>query len=404
MKYFVLIVIANITLGINAQIYKGELKEYKMESSAFDKERKIVVYTPPSYYSETQDNYPVIYLFDGQFQALMDMTTGTMDYMSQMGLFMEHIVVAIVTEDRPKEFTPKPINEKTQKNWGEDRIVGKAHVLEGHLVNEVFPFVETNYRTKPLRIGIGHSLGGTFVLNTIINSSNLFKGVVAISPNVSYDYKQLVSTYDQFLKNKERLDKFIYVSAGTVGNMENGFRKSMRELDHVIKYHNPKGLIYNFEVYENQNHSQTPASSLSKAFSEFYKIMSIPEDKIENILSDESKELVGALKTHYKDLSDWLGYELVPTSNEVNGFGYSCIYEEKFEDAVKVFEWGNSMYPKDANLYDSKGEALEKQGNIVMAKASYKMALETLKKNKSSYSEDNYKYYYNLFKKNYDRM
>ncbi len=38
MKYFVLVVIAGITLSINAQIYKGELKEYQIESTAFEKE------------------------------------------------------------------------------------------------------------------------------------------------------------------------------------------------------------------------------------------------------------------------------------------------------------------------------------------------------------------------------
>jgi len=264
--------------------------------------------------------------------------------------------------------------------------------------------VESNYRTKPLRIGIGHSLGGTFVLNTVLNESNLFKGVIAISPNVSFDYRQLVTTFDTFLSSKENLDKFIYVSAGTVGNMENGFRKSMMKLDNVIKYHNPKGLIYNFEVYENQNHSQTPVSTLSKAFSEFYEIVSMPEDKIEIILNDDSKTLVSELKAHYKNLSSWLGYEVLPSSNEINGFGYSCVYEDKLLDAIKVFEWGNKLYPKEANLYDSKGEALEKQGNVEAAKESYKMALQILERNKNDYSEDNYQYYHKLFKKNYERL
>lgn len=402
MKKIIVCLLIAIGFSANAQLYKGKLHEHKINSSAFEKEREIVVYTPPSY-DETKDDYPVIYLFDGQFQAYIDMTSGVMDFLAQMGEFSEFIIVGIVTEYRAKEFTPKPLTKKTTKAWGETEV-GKAHILEAHLKNEVFPLVEKTYRTKPLRLAIGHSLGGTFVLNAILSDPNMFRGVIAVSPNVSYDYRQLVKTYDDFLKDNETLNNFIYVTVGNVGDMENGFRISMEKLDAVIKYHNPKGLKYTFEVYDGQNHSQTPASTLPKAFSKFHSIFSVPESKVEDILKSEDKDIVTELKTHYKNLSDWLGYESKPTANEVNGFGYTCIYEEKFEDAVKTFEWGNQLYPKDANLYDSRGEALEKMGKTKEAKASYKMALNVLKENKADYSQDSYDYSYSVFKKNFDRL
>lgn len=403
MRLFILFFIAFATVNLNAQLYKGKLQEHKINSSAFGKERSIVVYTPPTY-NETKDSYPVIYLFDGQFQALLDMTSGTMDYLSQMGEFSEFIVVGVVTENRPKEFTPKPINPKTINDWGKNNEIGKAHILEEHLKNEVFPLVEKNYRIKPLRLAIGHSLGGTFVLNAILTDEDMFRGVIAISPNVSYDYRQLVKTYDEFLKDNKELNNFIYLTAGTIGNMENGFRKSMQKLDAVIQYHNPKGLNYTFEVYDGQNHSQTPASTLSKAFSKFHSIFNVPESKIETILESKDKNVVNELKSHYKNLSNWLGYEIKPTSNEINGFGYTCVYAEKYNDALTTFEWGNQLYPNDANLYDSKGEALEKMGETKEAKASYKMALDVLYNSKSDYSKEDYEYYYGIFKKNYDRL
>lgn len=402
MRHFIVFFLLFTTITSNAQLYKGALHEHKINSKTFEKERKIVVYTPPSY-KQTKDIYPVIYLFDGQFQALVDMTSGTMDYMAQMGEFSEFIIVGIVTENRPKEFTPKALTDKTVKDWGETEV-GKAHILEAHLQNEVFPLIEKEYRTNPLRLAIGHSLGGTFVLNAIVTNPDMFKGVIAISPNVSYDYRQLIKKYDDFLKNNKALNNFIYVTAGTVGNMENGFRKSMQKLDAVFNYYNPKGLNYTFEVYDGQNHSQTPASTLSKAFSKFHSIFNIPESKIENILKSENKDLVVELKSHYENLSKWIGYEKKPSANEINGFGYTCIYEKKYNDAIKIFEWGNKLYPKDANLYDSKGEALEKQGKNKEAKASYKTALSILNSNKSDYSKEDYNYYYEIFKKNFDRL
>jgi predicted alpha/beta superfamily hydrolase len=404
MKKFTTILVLFLVFNIaQAQDFSGVSTLHKIESKIFNDEREIRVYVPYSY-KEAKNEYPVIYLFDGQYDPLFDITTGISNYMAQSGLSSEFIVVGIKTKNRPQEFTPKYNNEKTAEDWGEETDIGKAKLLEGYLKNEVFPLVENNYRVKSLRLAIGHSLGGTFVLNSILSQPDFFKGIIAISPNVSYDYEQLVGRYDAFLKTNKSLDKFIYVSAGTLGNMENKFRKSMNKLDKVIAYHNPKGLIYDFQTLENFGHSYTPIRTIESGLTSFAKIWNITEDKIETFLGTNDVSFVDNLKAFYSEVSVWGGYDVFPTSNEINGYGYEAIYANKLNQALLVFNWALELHPNDSNLYDSKAETLEKMKNYKDALVYYEKALSKLKENKADYDVENYEFYEAAYKENINRV
>ncbi|MFD2915212.1 alpha/beta hydrolase-fold protein [Psychroserpens luteus] len=386
-----------------SQDYSGISKTHKFDSKAFEAEREIHVYLPFSYTENKTQKYPTIYLFDGQFDALFDMTSSTMDYMSQVGEFNEYIIVGIKTTQRAREFTPMYTDEKTQEGWGETKV-GEAHILENHLQNEVFPLIEKTYRTQPFRLAIGHSLGGTFVLNSLLSKPAFFQAVIAISPNLMYDNRQINNRFDTYFKTHDTLKKFIYVSAGTVGDMENNFRKASGNLDAIIKYHNPKHLEYHFKVLEGENHSTTPIYTINRAFSEMAKIWTISEEKLEDLIKDESVLFVDDLKSFYSQLSEFAGYEVLPSVDQINTFGYDCLYYKKNDEALSVFNWAISLYPDNANLYDSTAEAYLKSGNNKEAKRYYQKALDVLENTKDDYDDESYAYYKSMFIKNRDAV
>ncbi|MDH7913536.1 alpha/beta hydrolase-fold protein [Winogradskyella sp. SYSU M77433] len=391
------------TCIVSAQQYSGISKSHKIASTVFDTEREIRVFVPFSYTESYTQKYPTIYLFDAQFDAFFDMTAGLMDYMAQIGELNEFIVVGIKTEHRPKEFTPMYVNEKTKTDW-EDVEIGKSELLENHLKEEVFPFVEQNYRVEPFKMAIGHSLGGTFVLNTVFSQPDFFQAIIAISPNLSYDYEQLIKAFDDYFKSNESLNKLIYMSAGTIGNMENRFRKSAQKLDNIIEYHNPEDLNYTFRIFEGENHSTTPIYTISNAFKEVAKIWTIPEDQKQKMLEDKSKFFVDDLKGFYAELSVWANYDVKPGVDEANGYGYFCLNAEKTEEALKVFDWALELYPNDANLYDSKAEALEKSNDLKQAKNYYKKAMVVLENTKDQYDPENYEYYKSMFSEHLENL
>ncbi|MGG5485790.1 alpha/beta hydrolase-fold protein [Gaetbulibacter sp. PBL-D1] len=378
-----------------AQEYSGTSKTHSIASKVFEDAREIRVFLPYSYTASQEQTYPTIYLFDAQFDAMFDMTSGITDYLAQIGELTEFIIVGIKTKHRPREFTPKSIDERTVSDW-ENTEIGKAYLLENYLLQEVFPLVESSYRIKPLRLAIGHSLGGTFVLNSILSHPEMFKGIIAISPNVSYDYEQLVHRFDAYFKTHDTLNKFIFVSAGTVGNMENRFAASLKKLDDVISYHKPKGLKYNYKVFQDENHSTSPLPTISQGLMAFGDLWVMSETQKQNYLNDDKQSFLSHLKAFYSDLSNWAGFEVLPTVDEANMFGYDCLNKDP-KAALKVFDWALNLYPNDANLHDSKAEAYEKNGDLKNAKLYYKKALNVLEKNKATLHPEDYAFYLETF-------
>lgn len=69
-------------------------------------------------------------------------------------------------------------------------------------------------------------------------------------------------------------------------------------------------------------------------------------------------------------------------TNEINGFGYRLVAEKKLNDALEIFILNTTMYPNNANAFDSLGECLLSMGRKEEGIKAYKKSLELNPKNK----------------------
>lgn len=402
MKKTVFLFALSFSLLLNAQDYSGTTENFKIESESFGKDRQIDVFTPFAYSDSQSDSAMVIFVFDGQFDAMFDMVSSTADYLHAIGEFPLFIAVGIHTEHRPREFTPKPNNPQTYEDWGEESDVGNSGLLDVHLTDEVMPFLQNKYRLKPLNFGVGHSLGGTYVTNAIM-VNHFFKGVLSISPNTQYDSDHLVSKLDTILREGMAPEAFHYMTAGTTGRMENSFRRASNRLDSVYMAHPSEHLKWHYEVYEGQGHSITPMRSVGEGLAAFGDLFVLNEDVAAKYLEESKDDYLTSIQNHYKTLSDWLGFRFTPNVDEVNNFGYIAMGEKEYQTALEVFEFGMKLYPTDANIIDSSGEALENLGKHQEALGAYQAALVLLESQKESYSKDQYEFYVDIFTENVGR-
>src|SRR3954467_5120617 len=110
--------------------------------------RTLSVYVPPGYGANAHKRYPVVYMDDGQ--NLFDSSTAfggnewrlddTAEELIERGAIQPLIIVGIYNtgEQRIHEYTPTP----DPKLGG-----GKADLYGRMLVEEIKPFIESNYRT-----------------------------------------------------------------------------------------------------------------------------------------------------------------------------------------------------------------------------------------------------------------
>ncbi|HET7041732.1 MAG TPA: alpha/beta hydrolase-fold protein [Gemmatimonadales bacterium] len=91
------------------------------------------------------------------------------------------IVVGIHNTDRGRDFTPP-----ARDGWNPPPEVGASGGADRFLRflgDELAPWVERRYRTAPMRVLVGHSLGGLFALHALVRRPDLFTGYVVMEPS-----------------------------------------------------------------------------------------------------------------------------------------------------------------------------------------------------------------------------
>ena len=64
----------------------------------------------------------------------------------------------------------------------------------------------------------------------------------------------------------------------------------------------------------------------------------------------------------------------------LNSLGYSFLFKNRFDEAIKIFKLNIQMFPESANVYDSLGEAYEKSDNYKLAVENYSKAVQNAEK------------------------
>ncbi len=182
---------------------------FTLESSELDTIKKIWVYVPESYQTETK-KYPVLYLQDAQ--NLFDASTS---YVGEWkvdeildSLKLELIVIGIEhgNEKRIDELTPYPHPEYKG---------GEADSYLDFILNTLKPQVDSLYNTATTAentfIG-GSSLGGLFSYYATLKHPNVFGKAVIFSPSFWYS-EEIFNLTENVAKNSLFENQF-YFRAG----------------------------------------------------------------------------------------------------------------------------------------------------------------------------------------------
>lgn len=288
---FTIVLLIFVASGVLAQ----KFEEITIDSKELNQKREIVVYTPMNYHDE-YTYYNVIYVFDAHDRPLFDYVNSIAHLIKENHLGF--IVVGIKATFDPVNYYARNhdfLPSTTSRNMG-PKSKGNAENFLKYLKNEVVPYVDNNYRTLKHKTAVGHSLGGSFLLYTMINEPSLFDNIIAVSPNLADDDERLVKQLETFDPNQYSSTKFLYVSNADEGKNSNyrGWGKANEKAYKILRNDLPtENLKIVVEEYPNESHRSGYIPSVKSAIS-FYMNEIEPAQK--KLLSQEKFEVTFKVK------------------------------------------------------------------------------------------------------------
>jgi predicted alpha/beta superfamily hydrolase len=161
----------------------------------------------PSRYSESKKHYPVVYLLDANND--FPLVTSISRRLYQEDNLDPIIVVGISYKknayiNRIKDYTPTKTSDK--------RTTGQANEFIEVFKKEIFPLIDSNFRTQINdRTIAGHSLGGLFGAYQIIKDESLFNRYIISSASVWWDNFKTLSFEQESYKKPTQ----IFISVGS---------------------------------------------------------------------------------------------------------------------------------------------------------------------------------------------
>lgn len=370
-----------------------------INSKYFNSSREIKVFLPQDYQSFPNRSYKVVYLFDAQNNIFVDYLVATSNYLSSLSntFISPFIIVGIETKNRQFEFLPRNKTEQPYKDYSPKVKLGGADTLMAHLKDEVIPEINKRYRTNKYNIAIGHSLGATFSIYSLIKAPALFNAVIAISPNLYYDNEQILNQLKEQSNYAKLQNKFLYVAYSNNGKLESRFYPASKKLQSFLKENPLPGLYATTEFLPNNDHSETPLGGIYRGLIELNKQFIIDEN-VEGFYSNKNPEFLNNLKKYYANQSKKMGL-MLPAIEDINHIAYNLFYSGKTDDAILVASWAVELYPGDINLYDSLGEFLQNAGKKNDARTIYQKGLNTIEQQKSLLDPASYESFKNAFLK-----
>lgn len=236
---------------------------FELKSDILAESRILNIYLPPSYTTEANKSYPVIYLLDGSIDEDFIHIAGLLQFgsFSWINMVPESIIVGIANTDRKKDFTYPSTNKQDNKDLPTS---GKSATFIQFIEKELQPYITANYKTSGAKTLIGQSLGGLLATEILFKKPNLFDNYIIVSPSLWWDNESLLVVQPVTYTSK----KSIYIAVGKEGEIMERTAKTLYEKLNRVKKDNTT-IFYSF--FEKQNHGDTLHLAVYDAFEKLFK-------------------------------------------------------------------------------------------------------------------------------------
>ncbi|MEL6535999.1 MAG: alpha/beta hydrolase-fold protein [Bacteroidota bacterium] len=330
-----------ITLGTKHVVTSAILKE----------EMTIQVYAPDGY-DTSQEEYPVLFILDGQQYFFSGV--GLQKAIRRPRAVPKMIVVGITTDP------------SVRWTWFFD----EKEKFTSFLIDELIPFIGTNYRAKEEHVIFGWEAAAYFVSELVLTHPEAFHG--GIATNGGYAAAELVEDFSPTQTT------YMYMANSRRDIYNIGETEAFYE---ILKEHAPQNLVWEYDLINEEIHESLAHVALYKGLRFFYhNYNSLSFESIQQYEDLGGMEYLnhyfegraqrfggdGAIDNSTKNTLIWLAwnrdnfeyFQLFMTEFEdvlstdryasaywQNRFGQFYLKHQDYPNAIKYFNAGLTQYP-----------------------------------------------------------
>jgi predicted alpha/beta superfamily hydrolase len=319
-------------------------------------ERRPVWVGLPSGYDSSDEPYPVVYVLDGE--ANFHHTTGSARLLASSYRMPGAIVVGInnVRRARARDMTPTPALAGELEGYPGRAAMGGAEDFLRFLTEELRPWVDERYRTRPYDILIGHSLGGLFVTEVLNRAPWSFDAYISISPSLWWnDEGWLRSIGDLFERHPDASGSLYMTGGNEGGEMLAG---ALAFVD-TLEKHAPPGLRWKWTHMPDENHLSVRYRSTHGGLDWIFDGWD-PDLLLRPVANGEraAGPAMADLEAQYDEVSARVGWTVKPPENLLSGLAEQVSGEGRQDEAVELLRRAVAWYPDGPRTHRNLAEAL----------------------------------------------
>ncbi len=319
------------SVGVDMPATPFALGERRQFWSARLQESREVIVSVPAGYSASQSRFPVLYVLDGGENFVTAVAAARA--LAGAARVPEMIVVGVVNVDRGRDFTPV-LRRTSELPPGISRA-GGADAFSAFLGDELVPFIDAHYRTRPLRTLVGHSLGGLLAVYALAVKPELFRRVVALDPSLWWDASSVLELVRDSLGRRPEAMVRIAMVRNDPGPDE--------ELRTLLS--KASGSVIGVAV------SLLGESHESMVYRGVYGgLIELFRDYVPGLRHDQSLATLAALETQFANLSRGFGYDVpIPLSSLLEVVNREA-NQRRFSAARAALARAEADYPGSADV------------------------------------------------------
>ena len=361
-----LVVCLLLSFNLEAEVMRSG-ERVTIESAVLGEKREVQVLLPEGYHAEKESTYPVIYLLDGDYN--FHGISGMLDLLANKGELVPKVILVGIADKGTATY---------RKNMAPTE---QADKFLAFMNEELKTLINKEYRTAKHNILVGHSIGGLFVINTLLESPQSFDNYISISPSAWYEDDLIVKKAREQIQNIEP-------SVGVYISVADEVKMSIYSLINEFDYHAKKNLDWHFKRYLDENHNSTGLIALRDVLKQIFKGWHLNEKQAESNSPEQTIE-------YYKAMLTDLGFnQSIPSgivhilirqhyrqdrANQLSSFISSVIKQMPASASIMLIKQASFV-----GFYDSKEAAL---GILLAREAEFSDSIEYQKAIANTYKQ-----------------